>query len=80
MTGLQLHPKTRRVPVSSLRPGHIVMESSGHPAFVVRIAFRGALDQRVNVYCRYTWQESSEVSWRLRDAWLDGATLVDRAV
>jgi hypothetical protein len=75
-----LDPKTRTVNVSTLKVGHIVVESHGHPAIVVRIARRGRSARFANVYCRYVWQASGEPPWLLGDATLSDSHPVERAV
>jgi len=58
-----LSPRTRRVPVSTIRPGDVVMQSDEHP---VRISMRkrGA-GRDVTLFCRYVWQTDSEPVWTL---------------
>ena len=80
MRTLNLHPKTRTVTAGTLRVGHIVVESHGHPAIVVRVARRGRSVSVANVYCRYAWQAAGEMPWLLRDRPLSDSDPVERAV
>lgn len=58
-----LSPKTRRVPVSTIRPGDVVMQSDEHP---VRVSMRKHTQGReLTLYCRYVWQNESEPVWTL---------------
>ena len=80
MRTLNLDPKTRSVTVGTLRTGHIVVESHGHPAIVVRVARRGRSVSVSNVYCRYVWQAAGEMPWLLGDGPLHNSDPVERAV
>ncbi|MFJ8893566.1 hypothetical protein ACIRCZ_03180 [Leifsonia sp. NPDC102414] len=62
MSQINYTPKTKSVPASSIRPGHIVMESYQHPAVVTRISARG---QSVHIWARYQWQASRDPEWLL---------------
>ena len=63
MTTPKLNPRTERVRADSIRPGHVVMESDGHPAVVVRIAQRRGT---LTFWCRYVWQAATEPVWPMR--------------
>lgn len=80
MTDLDLYPKTKAVPVGTLRAGHVVVESDGYPAVVVRVAYGAQKTRWVTVYCRYIWQGSQELAWILGGGKLLSSTPVDRAV
>lgn len=53
---------TRAVPVSALKPGHVVMESAGFPAVVTRVTIGSG---GLTVWARYPWQGSREKDWSL---------------
>ena len=78
MTRVNYTPRTREVPVSSLRAGHIIMESPEHPAQITRLArkFRG--DGAVTIWCRFVWQASREPEWEL--GVFSKESLLDKAV
>ena len=59
---LDLNPKTRTVAAATIKPGHIVMESNEHPAQVTRVV---VTNKGTTIYCRYIWQASSEMEWKL---------------
>jgi len=65
MTRVNYTPRTRKVPVSSLRAGHIVMESPEHPAQITRLARPFGRDAAVTIWCRFVWQASREPEWVL---------------
>jgi hypothetical protein len=52
----------KSVAVSSLKPGHIVIEGNEYPALLTRLVpgTRG-----ITVWARYTWQASREPDWKL---------------
>jgi len=61
MTAYDLHPKTRRVSVTTVKVGDIIMESHEHPARVIRIT--GKL--RLSLWCRYVWSPPTDHDWLL---------------
>jgi hypothetical protein len=52
----------RPVAASTLKPGHVVMESADFPAVVTRVA---GSSRGVTVWARYPWQASLEKDWLL---------------
>ena len=59
---LNLNPRTETVAAATIKPGHVILESTEHPALVTRVA---PTPRGLNVYCRYVWQASREPEWLL---------------
>lgn len=78
MTGFNYTPRTRKVPVSSLRAGHIIMESPEHPAQITRLARKFGRDGALTISCRFVRQASREPEWEL--GVFSKESLLDKAV
>lgn len=65
MNNYNLHPKTCLVPAATLRRGDVVLESTEHPARIVRLLRSRNGSGQVQFFCRYIWQRESEPSWPL---------------
>lgn len=59
---MNLTPRTAGKRAADLRVGDVVLESSEHPARIVRLTYTSS---RVHVYCRYIWQATREPAWKL---------------
>lgn len=65
MNSYNLHPKTCPVPAATLRRGDVVLESTEHPARIVRLHRPRNGGGQVQFFCRYVWQRDREPSWSL---------------
>ncbi len=48
--------------MSTIKPGHVVMESADFPAVVTRVTSSSGV---LTVWARYPWQASLEREWKL---------------
>lgn len=52
----------KSVAVSTLKPGHVVIEDYERPAVITRVV---PSPRGITLWARYTWQASREPEWKL---------------